>query len=66
MMVTHSLAFAYNQTGLRDVLRSFMDALQPQREHEVRELPDSQGQGVPKPWRELMLPMELALVLLLG
>lgn len=38
MMAMHSLAFTHNQTDLRDVFRSFMDALQPQGEHEVLEL----------------------------
>lgn len=38
MMAMHSLAFTRNQTDLRDVFRSFMDAFQPQGEHEVLEL----------------------------
>lgn len=62
IIAMHTLAFTCSQKVLRSTFRSFINVLQPQGEHKVLGLPDPR-EGVPQPWWELVLPVDLGLVL---
>ncbi|XP_036787313.2 bcl-2-interacting killer [Manis pentadactyla] len=66
-MATYSLAFTYNQAGLRGVLRSFTDGLTNLRENiSFWSLLTLRDWVLPPPGRELVLSALLVLALLLG
>ncbi|XP_027450378.1 bcl-2-interacting killer [Zalophus californianus] len=66
-MAMYSLAFTYNQTGLRGVLRSFMDGLGNLRESmRIWSFLTFRNRVPPNPGRGLVLSLLLLLVLLLG
>nr|XP_010958489.1 bcl-2-interacting killer isoform X2 [Camelus bactrianus] len=62
-----SLFFTYNQTGLRDVYRSFMYALTNLRENRrFRNFLAGRGRVFPGPWREMVLSLLLGVLLSCG
>ncbi|XP_025737906.1 bcl-2-interacting killer [Callorhinus ursinus] len=66
-MAMYSLAFTYNQTGLRGVLRSFTDGLGNLRESmRIWSFLTFRNRVPPNPGRGLVLSLLLLLVLLLG
>nr|XP_012416807.1 PREDICTED: bcl-2-interacting killer [Odobenus rosmarus divergens] len=66
-MAMYSLALTYNQTGLRGVLRSFMDGLSNLRESiRIWSFLTFRNRVPPNPGRGLVLSLLLLLVLLLG
>ncbi|KAM8942878.1 bcl-2-interacting killer isoform 2-T2 [Lycaon pictus] len=66
-MAMYSLAFTYNQTGLRGVLRSFLDGLANLRENiRIWSFLTFRNRVSPNPGRGLVLSLLLLLVLLLG
>ncbi|XP_045866789.1 bcl-2-interacting killer isoform X2 [Meles meles] len=66
-MAMHSLAFTYNQMGLRGVLRGFMDGLTNLREHiRIWSFLTFRNRVSPNPGRGLVLSLLLLVVLLLG
>uniref|UniRef100_A0A452QUG1 BCL2 interacting killer n=1 Tax=Ursus americanus TaxID=9643 RepID=A0A452QUG1_URSAM len=66
-MAMYSLAFTYNQTGLRGVLRSLMDGLTNLRENiRIWSFLTFRNRVSPHPGRRLVLSLLLLLGLLLG
>nr|XP_031319254.1 bcl-2-interacting killer [Camelus dromedarius] len=66
-MVIYSLFFTYNQTGLRDVYRSFMYAVTNLRENRrFRNFLAGRGRVFPGPWREMVLSLLLGVLLSCG